>query len=77
MGQKQAKKRSIVTYYMYINVLGRSVGNVEIQEMTRNGYVLGVVANFPQSQKCGGGMHQSNDASLVIHHYINRPRIVA
>jgi hypothetical protein len=40
------------------NVLGRSVGNVEIQEMTGNGYVLGVVANFPQSQKCGGGMHQ-------------------
>jgi hypothetical protein len=32
------------------NVLGRSVGNVGIQEMTRNGYVLGVVTKFPQSK---------------------------
>jgi hypothetical protein len=28
------------------NVLGRSVGNVGIQEMTGNGYVLGVATKF-------------------------------
>jgi hypothetical protein len=32
------------------NVLGRSVGNVGIQKMTRNGYILGVVTKFPQSK---------------------------
>jgi hypothetical protein len=32
------------------NILGRSVGNVGIQEMTGNGYVLGVVTKFPQSK---------------------------